>query len=177
LTGFGLTLRSVEARTGPLSLASFHGLYSQVPTLAVFFLLTGLASIGFPGTIGFVGTELLVDGAVQVSPWVGALVVATTALNGLAVLQAYFRVFNGTRHAATIDLRSRVSERVSVLVLTVLILGGGLWPQPGVASRYHAAVELIKIRTGFLAENTSTEWASSGHVRASRRSSSSSPVR
>ncbi|MGE3998991.1 MAG: proton-conducting transporter membrane subunit [Planctomycetaceae bacterium] len=146
LTGFGLTLRSVEARTGRLSLGVYHGLYEQTPLLAAFFLLTGLASIGFPGTIGFVGAELLVEGAVDVSPWVGVFVVITAALNGLAVMQAYFRVFTGCIHPATIDLRSRPPERIAALVLTLLILGGGLIPQPGVSSRYHAAVALTRSR-------------------------------
>lgn len=146
LSGFGLTLRSVEARTGRLSLAEFHGMYEQTPMLAAFFLLTGLASIGFPATIGFIGTELLIDAAVHVSPWAGMLVVIVAALNGLAVLHAYFRVFTGCRHPGTIDLRARLSERIAVLTLTLLILGGGLFPQPGVGSRYHAAVELTEAR-------------------------------
>ena len=50
---------------GRLSLADFHGLYDHSPALAVCFLVTGLASVGFPGTLGFVATELLVDGAVD----------------------------------------------------------------------------------------------------------------
>ncbi len=169
LSGFGLTLRSVEARTGRLSLAEFHGLYEQTPVLAAFFLLTGLASIGFPGTIGFIGAELLTDAAVQVSPWVGMLVVIGAALNGLAVLHAYFRVFTGCRHAGTIDLNARLSERVAVLTLTLLILGGGLFPQPGVGSRYHAAVELTEAREALFPpeegdddEHTDTETASMG---------------
>src|SRR5262249_57882369 len=65
LHGFGLTLRALEARFGRLSLADFHGLYEQSPALAVCFLLTGLASVGFPGTLGFVAAELLADGAVE----------------------------------------------------------------------------------------------------------------
>ncbi|MBX7167562.1 MAG: oxidoreductase [Pirellulales bacterium] len=146
LTGFGLTLRSIEARTGRLSLAEFHGLYAQAPVLATFFLLTGLASIGFPGTVGFVGTEMLVEGAVMAAPWIGAIVVATAALNGLAMLHAYFRVFTGATHPATIDLNGRAPERFAILMLTLLILGGGLWPQPGVVSRYHAAAELVAAR-------------------------------
>ena len=146
LAGFGLTLRALEARTGRLSLADYHGLYEHMPTLAVFFLLTGLASIGFPGTVGFVGAELLVEGAVSVNPFVGMLVVLVGALNGIAVLHAYFRLFTGTRHTTSISLRSRLPEKVAVLVLTVLILGGGLIPQPGVASRYHAATEIISRR-------------------------------
>ena len=35
-----------------------------MPVLAISFLSMGLACTGFPGTLGFVGQELLVDGAV-----------------------------------------------------------------------------------------------------------------
>ncbi len=146
LAGFGLTLRSVESRTGRVTLDRFHGLYEQTPTLAALFLLTGLASIGFPGTVGFVGLELLIEGAVTVYPLVGMAVVVAAALNGIAILHAYFRIFTGTTHTASISLRARLSERVAVLILAVLILGGGLFPQPGVSSRYHAADALIKLR-------------------------------
>jgi NADH:ubiquinone oxidoreductase subunit 4 (subunit M) len=146
MTGFGLTLRSLEARTGRLSLDTFHGLYEHTPGLASLFLVTGLASIGFPGTVGFIGAELLVDGAVQLYPLVGIAIVLAAALNGLAVLHIYFRVFTGTRHPASIDLQVRLPERIAVLVLTALIVGGGLYPQPGVASRYAVANQLVQSR-------------------------------
>ncbi|MGD9721246.1 MAG: proton-conducting transporter membrane subunit [Pirellulales bacterium] len=146
MAGFGLTLRAIETRTGRLLLNDFHGLVSYTPRLAALFLITGLASIGFPGTIGFVGTELLVDGAAQTFPFAGIVIVLTAALNGLAVLYAYFRVFTGTRHEVSIDLRSRPPERFAVLVLSALILGGGLYPQPGVESRYRVAVQLTTQR-------------------------------
>ena len=146
LLGFGLTLRSVEARVGRLSLDSFHGLYSHIPKLAALFLLTGLSAIGFPGTLGFVGAELLVEGAVETFPFVGMLVVFAGALNGIAVLYAYFRLFTGTEHHASVSLEARWPEKVAVLILSVLLIGGGLWPQPGVTSRYHAASELIQRR-------------------------------
>ena len=146
MAGFGLTLRSVEARSGSLGLHEFHGLYERMPRQAAFFLLTGLAAIGFPGTIGFVAVELLVKGAIDVSTFAGVAVVVITALNGLAVLLAYFRVFTGRRHQSSIDLTIRPPERFAVLVLTLLIVGGGLLPQPGVASRYHAAMRLVADR-------------------------------
>ncbi len=146
LAGFGLTLRALESRTGRISLEKYHGLYEHMPSLAAFFLLTGLASIGFPGTVGFVGAELLVEGAVGVYPVVGMLVVFAGALNGIAVLHAYFRLFTGTEHRASISLHARWPERIAVLSLSVLIIGGGLWPQPGVTSRYHAATEIMARR-------------------------------
>lgn len=146
LTGFGLTMRCVECRTGRISLSAFHGLFQHVPMLAALFLITGLGSIGFPGTAGFVGLELLVEGAIQAFPLVGALVVIVAAMNGLAVMHAYFRIFTGRPHAASVDLSVRPAEKASVLVLSALIVGVGLYPQPGVASRYHAATGLAGAR-------------------------------
>jgi NADH-quinone oxidoreductase subunit M len=146
LTGFSLTLRSIESRIGRIVLSEYHGLFQHMPGFAGFFLLTGLASIGFPGTIGFVAMELLVEGAVEVYPVIGACIVITAALNGIAVLHAYFRIFTGRKSSTQISLVARRPERVSIFLLTVLIVGGGLVPGPGIASRYHAAMELIQHR-------------------------------
>ena len=95
LGGFGLTIRAMEARFGRLSLTEYQGLYQHSPALAVCFLLTGLACVGFPGTLGFISTELLVDSAVEVSPYVGIAVVTAAALNGIAVVRAYLLIFTG----------------------------------------------------------------------------------
>lgn len=146
LSGFGLTLRALEARTGRLSLISFHGLAERAPELATFFLLTGLASVGFPGTIGFVATELLIDGVVEVYPFVAGFIVFALTLQGIAVLQAYYRLFTGIRPLSNVLLSCRLWERLAVFALTLLILGGGLIPQPGIRSRYQAARDLIESR-------------------------------
>jgi NADH-quinone oxidoreductase subunit M len=146
LAGFGLTLRSLEARHGRLSLVGYHGVYDHTPLLAVCFLLTGMASVGFPGTFGFLGMELLVDGAVQSYPYTGAAVVVAAALNGIAVVQAYFKLFTGTRHVSAVPLQVRLRERLAVLTLALLILGGGLFPQFIAQSRHRAADEILQQR-------------------------------
>ncbi|MFM7561423.1 MAG: proton-conducting transporter membrane subunit [Planctomycetota bacterium] len=143
LAGFGLTLRSIESRFGRLSLTDYHGLYEHMPNLAVLFLLTGLASVGFPGTIGFISTELLVDGVIHLYPWSGAVIVLAAALNGVAVMRVYFKLFTGPRHSTSIDLRSRPAERLAVLVLVAVMIGGGIYPQPFLSSRYRAAEHLL----------------------------------
>jgi NADH-quinone oxidoreductase subunit M len=148
LAGFGLTLRALEARRGRLSLLEHQGLYEHAPALAACFLLTGLASVGFPGTAGFVGTELLVDGAVETYPYVGVAVVIAAALNGIAVVQAYFKLFTGGRHQSTVSLRLGRHERFAMLTLTLFILLGGLLPHRGIVSRYKAAHELLQHREG-----------------------------
>ncbi len=146
LGGFGLTLRALEARRGRLLLTHFQGLYEHAPSLAVCFLLTGLACVGFPGTVGFIGTEMLIDGAVEAFPHVGPWIVLASALNGIAIMRAYFLLFTGATYTSSISLRIGGRERVAVLTLAILVLGGGLIPQPGVATAYHAAQNLLKSR-------------------------------
>jgi NADH-quinone oxidoreductase subunit M len=146
LAGLGLTLRALEARVGRLSLASFHGLYDHSPMLGICFALTGLASVGFPGTLGFLATDIVVDGALGASPWVGLGMVVAAALNGIAIVRAYFRLFTGARHTSTVSLQVGLRERFAVLTLTAVILGGGLFPQLGVASRHRAAVDILRQR-------------------------------
>ena len=146
LGGFGLTLRALEARFGRLSLSDYHGLYEHSPALAVCFLLTGLASVGFPGTLGFISVELLVDSAVEANPYIGVVLIAAGALNSIAVLRVYFFLFTGTQHVSTVSLGISLRERVAVLSLSALILGGGLFPQPGVATRERAAEEILQDR-------------------------------
>jgi NADH-quinone oxidoreductase subunit M len=146
LGGLGLTLRALEARFGRLSLSRFFGLYQHCPALAVCFLLTGLATVGFPGTIGFIGTELLVDGAIGASPAIGVVMVLVAAVNGIAIVRVYFLLFTGTRHTSSVSLAITPEERFVVITLAVLILGWGLVPQEGIASRYEAAESILKDR-------------------------------
>lgn len=146
LTGFGLTLRSVESRLGRISLADYHGLYEHMPSLAILCLVTGLASVGFPGTIGFVSTELLVDGVIHRYPWTGVAIVLAAALNGIAILKVYFRLFTGPSHSTSICLRARPTERLAVLLLAAVMIGVGVYPQPFLASRFHAAEHLLEER-------------------------------
>lgn len=144
--GLGLTMRALEARFGNLSLTSFRGLYDHSPTLAICFMITGLASVGFPGTLGFIATELLVDGAIEANLFVGLAVVIAAAFNSIAIVRVYFLLFTGARHTSTISLEMNLRERLAVLTLAALILLGGLFPQPGVFSRFRAAEAILHDR-------------------------------
>jgi NADH-quinone oxidoreductase subunit M len=148
LGGLGITLRAVEARHGRLTLDAHRGLYDESPTLAVGFLLTGLGSVGFPGTLGFVAAELLVDGAIEANPLVGVGLAVAAGMNGIAIVRAYLALFTGTRHASPVPMGITPRERFAVLTLAALILGGGLVPQPWVTSFRAAAGEVLQTRDG-----------------------------
>jgi NADH-quinone oxidoreductase subunit M len=146
LMSLGLVIRALEGRVGRLDLKRFHGLFRQMPLLAAFFLVAMLGSIGFPGTIGFVGFELLVECATHIKMSYGILVLAAMALNGIAAMRVYFRLFTGTTAPASISMEPRPVEQIVIWAMIVLMIGGGLYPQPGVSTRYHAATELLKRR-------------------------------
>ncbi|WP_437191297.1 proton-conducting transporter transmembrane domain-containing protein [Planctomicrobium sp. SH527] len=146
LGGFGLVLRSVESRAGVLSLKEYHGLFDHMPTLAAFFLLTGLTAVGFPGTFGFIGAEMIVESVVSVYPFISIMVVLASALNGIAIVMVYLAIFTGTQHRTTISLRMQTRERFSVIGVTAIIVLLGIWPQPGIDSRFEAAKDIMQSR-------------------------------
>ncbi len=135
----------LEARRGRQELTRHHGGYERKPLLAVSFLLLGLSSTGFPGTLGFVGEELLLGGAVSDFPVLGFLVVATGAFTGLAVLRMYFSLFTGVKgDGVKLDLRPR--EAVGFAAVVGVLLATGLVPAPTVRARGVAGAHLIELR-------------------------------
>jgi NADH-quinone oxidoreductase subunit M len=144
LGGLGLTLRAVEARQGRIVLGDHLGLYDHMRPLAACFMVTGLGTVGFPGTLGFVGTELLVDGAVTMYPYIGVALVVAAAMNGIAVVRAYFLLFAGPPCRSTVSLAPGPRERIMVVAVMALVILPGLLPGTTTASRYRAAIDLMQ---------------------------------
>ena len=145
-TGMSRAVLAIEARRGRLDLTKYHGGYDQMPVLAASFLVLGMACTGFPGTLGFVGEEMLIEGAVHTFPTLGFLIVAASAFTGLAVLRMYFSLFCGSRvHAPQLRLLRREAI-VFGAVATVLVVGG-LVPEPLVSSRFDASQSILQKRS------------------------------
>jgi NADH-quinone oxidoreductase subunit M len=150
--GFAGLARSVmvlEARRGRLDLTTYHGGYERMPVLAISFLAMGLACTGFPGTLGFVGQELLVDGAVDVFPVMGFAVVIASAFTGLAVLRMYFSLFCGrseVRAHPSLRLGLRPREAWTFVAVVAVLIGLGLAPRPLVDSQFDASEEILRLR-------------------------------
>ncbi len=153
--GLTLALRVLELRRGRLSLAVLHGGYERMPLLAATFLMLGLAGVGFPGTLGFLGTELLVGSAVEQFPTLGFAVVLATALNGAAVLRMYFSLFCGRRDTGRVAGLGR-REVVVFGALGVLLLATGLAPRALMHSWADASTDLVAHRGQGLAPTHGT---------------------
>jgi NADH-quinone oxidoreductase subunit M len=143
----------LEARRGRLDLTTYHGGYERMPLLAISFLAMGLACTGFPGTLGFVAQELLVNGAVEAFPVMGFAVVVASALTGIAVLRMYFSLFCGRsgtplQPGAQLGLGKR--ELWTFVALVMVLIALGIVPRPLVDSRFAASESILSQRDAYL---------------------------
>ncbi|WP_428267803.1 proton-conducting transporter membrane subunit [Haliangium sp.] len=128
--GFGMVMAALEARRGTLVLDRPTGNYERIPLLATAFFVLGLASVGLPGTFGFVADDLLFGAAFGEQPWLTMTLVASTALNAVTVLRCFFLLFMGRRdHTGELDLLPR--EWIALTVLVGVLVVQGLWPSAG----------------------------------------------
>lgn len=120
-------------RRGCAEIRAFGGVQKVAPLIAGVFLLGGLATMGLPGTMNFVGEYSIMVGAFTRHPVLVAFAVLGTVLAAVYVLWAYQRVFTGeptpsvTKWVRT-DLT--VLERVTLAPLIALLLVFGFFPKP-----------------------------------------------
>jgi NADH-quinone oxidoreductase subunit M len=108
-------------------IASYGGLAERMPLYATVFMLFMLASVGLPGTSGFVGEILVLIGVFQINTWVAALAATGMILGAAYMLWLYRRVIFGSlvqEHLRGIrDLRPHEIAAFAPLVLLVLLMG------------------------------------------------------
>ena len=108
-------------------IARYGGLATNMPGYALVFMLFTMASVGLPGTSGFVGEFLSLIGAYRANSWV-AFVCTTGIILGAAYMLVLFRrvVFGEQIHAdakAMPDLSPREWAIMIPIVLSVLWMG------------------------------------------------------
>lgn len=146
LAGLGLALWVLEARRGRLRVDRFQGGYERTPMLGATFVIFGVGAVGFPGTFGFVGQELLIDGTVKDFPSFAFAYVLASALGGLAVMRMYFALFTGAPSRGFQLQRLHRREKLGFALLGLLLLAFGIWPKPLVQSQADVAADLLRAR-------------------------------
>jgi NADH-quinone oxidoreductase subunit M len=111
-------------------IARYGGLADRMPAYALVFMLFTMASIGLPGTSGFVGEFLVLVGAFKVNFWLSLLGSMGMVLGAAYMLYLYRRVLFGsiTRDdlKSILDLSPR--EMAIFAPLVVLTLWMGVYP-------------------------------------------------
>ena len=127
-----LVVGVVYDRTHSREIATYGGLVHRMPVYAFVFMLFMLASVGLPGTSGFVGEFLVLLGVFQINSWIAALTATGTILGVAYMLYLYRRVILGalTKDAlkAITDLTPR--EVLVFAPLALVVLWFGVYPNP-----------------------------------------------
>ncbi len=119
-------------RLGNTRVESCGGIAAKMPLFATFFLIIGMASIGLPGTNGFVGEFLILLGAFQ-AHWIYGLVAVTGVIFAASYFlwfyeRAIFGPLSDKLPQVLKDLTQR--EKFIAVALCVMIFWIGLYPSP-----------------------------------------------
>ncbi len=113
-------------------IARYGGLVNNMPKYAFAFMIFMLASVGLPGTSGFVGEFLVLAGAFQVNTWVSLLAATGVILGAAYMLYLYRRVVYGELTKddvkAMVDLEPR--EIIILAPIIVVVMWMGVYPAP-----------------------------------------------
>ncbi len=111
-------------------ISTYGGLVHRMPAYALIFMLFMLASVGLPGTGGFVGEFLVLLGAFQADTWVAALAATGVILGAVYMLYLYRRVIFGKLVKEDLQRIMDLSRReVAVFApLVILVLWMGIYP-------------------------------------------------
>jgi NADH-quinone oxidoreductase subunit M len=127
-------------------IADYGGLAAVAPGFALVFVFSALASIGLPGTSGFVGEFLALIGTFQTHPWV-AIIAATGVIFAAyymlpMVQKILFNALSRRENQRLPDLTLR--EIVVLAPLVAGMLWMGVYPKPFLERAEVSLTELIE---------------------------------
>ena len=110
----------------------YGGLVHRMPGYALTFMFFMLASVGLPGTGGFIGEFLVLLGAFQVNAWICALAALGVILGAAYMLYLYRRIIFGELTKDALKKIADMSPREWALFapLIILTLWMGIYPLP-----------------------------------------------
>ena len=110
----------------------YGGLVHRMPRYAGVFMVFMLASVGLPGTSGFIGEFLVLMGAFQANVWVAALATTGIILGATYMLYLYRRVVFGELTKDDLkDMLDLNRREIAIFApLIVLVIWMGVYPQP-----------------------------------------------
>jgi len=106
---------------------AYGGLVHRMPKYGLIFMIFMMASVGLPGTSGFVGEFLILVGAFKANTWVAAFATTGVVLGAAYMLYLYRRVVFGTltkeNLKTIVDVDAREVAIFAPLLLIVFVMG------------------------------------------------------
>jgi NADH-quinone oxidoreductase subunit M len=135
-------------------ISRYGGLVARMPVYAIFFMIFTFASVGLPGTSGFIGEFLVFVGTFQKNGVAAALAASGMILGAAYALWLYRQVvFGKVVHG---DLKSIVDlnfREITIFgLLAAVVLWMGIYPQPFLKIINPAVSELITNHQNWIQE-------------------------
>jgi len=126
-------------------IARYGGLSSRMPVYAFMFMLFTLASVGLPGTSGFIGEFLVLNGAFQISSWVAFFAAFGLILGPAYALYLYRRVIFGKLvHEDLKSILDLSPREIALFVpLALVVLWMGIYPSSFLTPMHASVAKLI----------------------------------
>jgi NADH-quinone oxidoreductase subunit M len=111
-------------------IARYGGLVNNMPRYAFAFMIFMLASVGLPGTSGFIGEFLVMVGVFKSTTWVAFLITTGIILSATYMLWLYRRIIFGQLEKDDVKAMLDLSPReIAVFVpLILIVLWMGIYP-------------------------------------------------
>jgi NADH-quinone oxidoreductase subunit M len=137
-------------------IARYDGLVERMPQYALVFMIFMLASVGLPGTSGFVGEFLVLVGLFQVDTGVALLCASGMVLGAAYMLYLYRRVIFGIMTKADLKTIGDLvwKERVVFAPLIAVVLWMGIYPA--------SFIDIMAASISNLIDNYNTALAAAG---------------
>jgi len=121
----------LEERTNTRTIDDLGGIAAKAPVFALYFAIAMLASVGLPGTSGFIGEFMIVLGAIKFNTAVGVLAGTTLIIGVCYMLWMFQRVFFEKTNSRSENFKElTLTEGLAFLPVILLIIVMGIYPQP-----------------------------------------------
>jgi len=126
-------------------ISRYGGLAINMPRYALFFMLFTMASVGLPGTSGFVGEFLSLAGTYQISTWATLLCTTGIILGAAYMLYLYRRIIFGDLVHDDVKVMPDLSMREVALLLPIglVVMWMGIYPESFLAPMRADATKLV----------------------------------
>ena len=134
----------MEEKMQTRNIEDLGGIAYRAPIFATFFAIAMLASVGLPGTSGFIGEFLIILGAVKFNAFIGLLAGSTLIIGVCYMLWMFQRVFFEKTNLQTEKIADlSLLETFTFLPVILLIIFMGIYPQPFIKKIEPAAQQQV----------------------------------
>ena len=122
----------VHHKTHTWYMDEMGGIMQKAPYISAIFVLAGMAALGLPGTMGFVGELTIIVSAIKAYGWWIAVIAMASLISAGYVIWAVRRAFHSeiSPVVAKSNFDMSAPEFIALVVYAIAIVLFGVYPQP-----------------------------------------------